>query len=199
MYNIILQELPERVSGMSVRTDFRVMLRFEKLLDDQSLTDLQKIQKALDAFYVDPVVDQMTAWDGLLRFYRVGEENPATEGTGAPKRVLDYEQDRNRIYSAFAHAYGIRLVSERMHWYEFRTLLLGLPSDCDLTKIMGYRGADLSAIKDKTERKRMEDLQKFYKLKELNIPKTREEKEKAYLTYLDRRYAEMREDMAKQT
>lgn len=181
---------------MSVRTDFRIMLRFEKILDDPQLTDMEKISTALSAFYVEPVQNQMEAWDGLLNFYRIETEQKSGTGTKEP-RVLDYDQDKERLYCAFATAYGIRLALAPMHWYEFRTLLMGLPSESDLAKIMGYRSADLSTIEDKSERKRIAALQKFYKIKDLSIPKTREDKEKAYLSYLDKRYEEMHAAMRK--
>ena len=51
-----------------------------------------------------------------------------------------------------------------MHWWEFRCLFQGLPVDTEIKQRIHYRGLELSEIKDKEERKRVQRIQNEIRL-----------------------------------
>ena len=63
---------------------------------------------------------------------------------------------------------------EELHWWKFKALFQGLKEDNKIVQIMGYRGMDLSKIKDKEERKHYKRLKKLYALPDM---RTEEQKE----------------------
>lgn len=61
-----------------------------------------------------------------------------------------------------------------LHWWEFRALFQGLKDDNKIVKIMGYRGIDLSKIKDKEEKARYKKLKKIYALPDMRTEQQKE-------------------------
>lgn len=154
--SILTSPLPQTAAGAAVDTDFRCMLRFEALLFDEQMPAEAKVRSALKDFYPHGyhcTVDE--AWAGLLWFYRCGapavQSSRSTAAEPAPARAYDFEQDAPLICAAFRQAYGIDLLAERMHWWQFRALFDGLPADCRICRVMEYRTADTDGMPDKTK------------------------------------------------
>lgn len=171
--NMVIDPLPDmvRVGGINVpiRTDFRVWLMLEQLLDDTEVDGNERIMLALSLCFEDIPEDIDEAVHALIWFYRGGqpEDKRLTKMAerSQPKRVYDIDQDAEYIYSAFLQSYGIDLTTANMHWWQFRALLRSLPESCLFCKIMGYRSISLSSIKDKDERGRIAQKQALYRLR----------------------------------
>lgn len=153
--NLLIDDLPETVNGIPIYTDYRNMVQFELLMQDEEFSGLEKASLALNLLYREPVPDFQAAWDGLLWYHHKGmepqEEKKCKQGN--PSAVLyDFEQDAGYIYTAFWQVYRIDLQAVPLHWWTFRELLLHLPDTCMMGKIMRIRGADLSKMKG-TEKK----------------------------------------------
>lgn len=176
--NLLIDDMPRAILGVPVNTDFRAMVQLEQLIHDPQVSAQDKIRLGLGLLYTEelPCADVKTAWDGLLWFYRGGEdadpdsdqepEKPRTPRQ-APKRVrrvYDFGQDAGRIYAAFRQVYGVDLQSEPLHWWAFRAMLFALPDSCLQGKIMGYRATDTSKLKG-AEKKRIQRLQQIYAIK----------------------------------
>lgn len=88
------------------------------------------------------------------------------EAAASKPRVIDYEEDAGLILAAFMQVYGIDLSTADLHWHIFKALLDGLPDDCKLKKVMGYRALDASdfAKMGKEEAKSYRELQRIYSL-----------------------------------
>lgn len=147
--SLLTDGLPSKLLGVPIRTDFRVMLRLEQLLLDSELPEQVRYAGALDLFYAEPVVDVQAAWDKLWWFYHGGDvgerwqkKAEVTPGKSS-QRLCDFEQDAELIFAAFLGQYGIDLVEiEHLHWWKFRAMFRNLDEQQQISRIMGWRGAD---------------------------------------------------------
>lgn len=168
--NLLLDPLPNTVTvaggEYAIRSEFYIGIQFELLMQEPGISDEQKVLQALELYYPEIPPDLNGAVDSLLWFYRCGRPAPAGQGGGRVRRCYDFEQDAPLIYSAFYGAYGIDLNRvEDLHWWSFRALFQGLPADCELCRVMGYRTMDTSGM---SKRQR-----EFYaKMKRLHALKT---------------------------
>ena len=176
--NLLIDKLPTEYKGLKVETNFRSFILFELLMQDNELTERQKIGLALNLFFKERV-DIKEGIEAILWFYSRGHKD---ENKKAGKKVqknknkiYSYEEDDDLIYSAFLDQYGIDLNEiEYLHWWKFKSLFNGLKSDNKIVEVMGYRSIDLNKIKDDETRKRYAELKRLYALKD---NRTEQEKE----------------------
>lgn len=187
-YNLLIDELPTTVEVGSktydIESNFRTSILCEMLLQDREISDEQKAITMLDLYFGQSIPNDIEgAFDAIIWFYRGGDE-PEQEQQEAEseqptppiraQRVYDYDIDAPLIYAAFQSQYGIDLNAiEYLHWWKFLALFQSLHEDELIAKIIGYRSADLSKIKDKDTRNRYAALKRRYALPN---PMTNEEK-----------------------
>lgn len=162
--SIILDCLPEIVeidgTEYPIQWDFRTSIYFELLMQDDELSDSDKIREALDLYYPKTKPrDLKKAVEKLIWFYRCGkepEESRHTQDDGSEtthKQVYSFEHDADYIYAAYLAEYGIDLTEiEDLHWWKFRALFRALPDSCEFVKIMGYRSMKISSKMSKEQR-----------------------------------------------
>lgn len=184
-YNIILGKLPTKTPNkMRIRTDFRESIKFELLMQDNSISDADKIKLALNLYYYEPekIQDVKKAIKDILWFYKCGKEdknvdseNEENNVSNKQKQIYSYEFDAEYIYSAFMEQYNIDLNSIKyLHWWKFKALFNSLNEDVLFCKIMGYRAMNLNKIKDKDMKKHYKKMKKIYALPDM---RSEEEKE----------------------
>ncbi|MBO0555286.1 hypothetical protein EXQ41_04270 [Clostridium botulinum] len=159
-----------------INSDFRTSILFELLMQDNELSEEDKIMQALQLYY--PVIPSNIneAVEQMLWFYRCGKDIIPSKGTGKGKstQIYNFEYDDDYIYSAFLDQYRIDLQDiEYLHWWKFKAMFKALKEDNEIVKIMGYRSMDLSKIKDKEEKNYYRKMQELYK-----IPINKDEKDK---------------------
>lgn len=176
--NILIDELPQTVTidnkEFPISTNFRTFILFEMLLSDNSLSDRRKMEEMINLFFVEETPERITeeVINSIIDFYRCGKQETRKQKAVRrtvknKKKVYDFECDDAYIYAAFVSAYNIDLNEiDYLHWWKFKALFNGLPSDCEFVKIMGYRATDTTAIKDNKERNRILKLQALYALPE---------------------------------
>ena len=165
-----------------VRTDFRVWLKFEEILN--SVEPLP--EKILDVIMLclpegndrklPPTMEEL--FDGLFGFYscNFSKENEQKEKKDNTKSVMtfSFQYDAEYVYAAFLAQYSIDLVDiPYLHWHKFLALFKGLEDKCRIMQIMGYRSIDLSEINDKKQRKMYSRLKDAY-----SLPDNRSQEEK---------------------
>lgn len=184
-YNIILGKLPTKTPNkMRIRTDFRESIKFELLMQDNSISDADKIKLALNLYYYEPekIQDVKKAIKDILWFYKCGKEdknvdseNEENNVSNKQKQIYSYEFDAEYIYSAFMEQYRIDLNKIKyLHWWKFKALLVSLNENILFSKIMGYRAMNINKIKDKDMKKHYKKMKKIYALPDM---RSEEEKE----------------------
>ena len=183
--NILLDDLPETVMvddcRYFIQSDFRVMIRFEQLMQDPTIDNRNRVMAWLDLFFGKDIPENIQeAVEAILDFYRCGEppKKASVKKNGnveiKPDMIYDYEHDAPYIFGAFLSQYHIDLNDiEYLHWWKFMAMFRSLNSDNKIVEIMGYRSADLTKIEDKKERSRIARMKELYALPQ---SKTREEK-----------------------
>ena len=174
--NILIDLLPSSVkidgTEYEINSDFRTSVLFSLLMEDDNLSEEEKVLQALNLYYPTIPNNSEKAIEKIKWFYSCGKlDNPIgnKKARAISKKVFDFEVDANYIYSAFMSQYNIDLQDiEELHWWKFKALLEGLKEDNKLSKIIEYRSVDLSKIKDKEQRKFYKDMQKQYSLKKEN-------------------------------
>lgn len=74
--------------------------------------------------------------EALNSFFYTPSEIPRGKSGG---NFLSFKYDSDYIFAGFKQAYGIDLMDEPLHWHKFLALLMSLPEDTMMTKIIGYR------------------------------------------------------------
>lgn len=180
--NILIDLLPHEVeiSGevYSINSDFRTSILFESLVQDDEISDKEKIIKTLELYY--PVIPKSIneAIEKALWFYKCGKEDINDSSNGGEGRSSDiiysFDYDDDYIYAAFLTQYGVDLQDiEFLHWWKFKAMFKGLKEDNEIVKIMGYRAMTISNNMTKEE-------QEFYRsMKRLHaIPKSKKQRQK---------------------
>lgn len=182
--NLLIDKLPIEYEGLKINTNFRSFILFELLMQDNAVSDKDKILLTINLFFNEPINDIKKAMDCVLWFYRCGEEQKSSKkaAEGRKKQIYSYEYDAKLIYSAFLDQYGIDLNEiNYLHWFKFKALFEGLKSENKICEIMGYRAIDLSKIKNKEEKAKYRKLQKQFALPD---NRSIEEKEKDFANAL---------------
>ena len=181
--NILIDLVPNTVEiddeKYEINSDFRTSILFELLMQDDELSDEEKIATALELYYpnIPPYDKWNEAINKILWFYRGGKDIELSKGKGQGRssiQIYSFNYDDDYIYAAFLDQYRIDLQDiEYLHWWKFKAMFKALKEDNEIVKIMGYRSMDLSKIKDKEQREHYKKLKKMYE-----IPKNKNEIEK---------------------
>ncbi len=154
----LTKKLPETVlidgAAVEINTDFRMSIEFELLLQDDTISDEERVGKALYLYYPRIPKNLADAVEQMIWFYTCGKVDKRTKSN---KVLYRFDCDSSYIYSAFLSQYRLDLQElPYMHWWKFRSLLQGLSEDNEFIKIIGYRAMEISS-KMTSEQKR------FYK------------------------------------
>lgn len=181
--NILVDDINTIVKNrikIQFNTDFRTVILFELLMQDNEINQEAKIIQAINLFYPkqEQIKDIKKAIEDIMWFYGCGKDDKVKTSQKKDtdnKQIYSYEFDDEYIYSAFRDQYGINLQTIKyLHWWEFKALFQGLKEDNLIVKIMGYRSINLASIKDKEEKKYYKKLKKLYALPDM---RTEEQKE----------------------
>lgn len=168
--NILIDLVPESVeidrTEYKIRTDFRVSILFEMMMQDEELSNEEKLLKALELYY--PIIPSNVgeAIEKIKWFYRCGKDIvKSNNNKGESVKIYDYEYDDDYIYSAFLSQYNIDLQDiKHLHWWKFKAMFKSLNEDNKIVKIMQYRSINLSEIKDKEQNAYYRKMKKLYEI-----------------------------------
>lgn len=183
--NMIVNRLSDivrdRIGEIEFNTDFRISIMFELLMQDNTISQENKIAQALKLYYPNftQITDFNKAIEDIVWFYRCGKElansNKKSESRNKEKQIYSYEFDDTHIYTAFMRQYGKDLQDiEYLHWWKFRAMFEDLDESTKMAQIMSYRAMDISKIKDKEEKNRYKRLQQIYSLPDMRTVEQKE-------------------------
>ncbi|HNX63460.1 MAG TPA: Gp15 family bacteriophage protein [Candidatus Limiplasma sp.] len=156
-----------------VDPDFRTVLACVRVYNDPEKPDLEKALYVAQRFFLGNVPPDMgQAFSDFLR-----DESQEDDG----EQLMDFELDAGVIYASFRQQYGINLMADSLHWYEFRALLSGLTEDTPFGQRVHIRSMDINDVPEKARGK-------LRKLKEaLSIAPQMSKREAELRAELDRR------------
>lgn len=183
--NLLIDKLPTEYEGLKVETNFRSFILFELLMQDNELSQEEKIGLTLNLFFKEKV-DIKKGIEAILWFYSRGHKddpkNNNKKTSNEKSKIYSFDEDDDLIYSAFLDQYGVDLNDiEYLHWWKFKSMFNGLKSDNRIVEIMGYRSVDLNKIKDKETREKYAELKRIHALKD---NRTEQEKENDFANAL---------------
>lgn len=191
------ERLPDNVNidgeKVHIDTDFRVGVAIETEL----LSESPDVEGLLNAFYPNGIPENIeAAAEQMMRFYAHTDraENEDKEQVHSAKmRGYDFTQDADALMASFQQAYGIDLERENIHWWKFRRLMFGLPSETPFMQRVHYRIADIDKL-PKEQRKHYRKMRRLYALKqpEKRVKMTAEERNAAMKARVQRRFEEAR-------
>jgi len=132
--------------ALPINASFRTILRIFKMLKTTTILDEHKLGFMVSWFFKDlkdmADVNPDTALVAFQKFIACGTE---CKNVGSAKPDYCYEFDAPEILASFRMMYGIDLLRSKMHWWEFRALLIGvLRADNPLTEKIQLRKTDTS-------------------------------------------------------
>lgn len=189
MNNLLTNELPESVYIDALKypfnADYKRFIKFEIMMDDNDLSEMEKLQTVLKLFYGDQMMfieNYQEAIEQVFYMYACGEDIKNTkENKGNKTPVYSFVYDDKYIYAAFIQAYNINLLRTNMHWWAFKALLDSLPEDTFFRKIVSYRAIKIDNKMSDGERKFYTNMKKLFALPDT---RTQEEKEADFIDAL---------------
>ena len=159
MFNVMLDELPDMWEGFPIDTDFRIGVQISQIMEDKDLSDNEK-------WSTDAIMWFLQEWNH--------DNNKKSKDR---TRVLDYDIDQWRLYSAFKAQYGIDLNTVNMHYWQFMGMLTTL-NECAFTRVVDVRLKKLRSNMTKEGKQILKDQKTIYGLEQPENPLSEEEKAK---------------------
>lgn len=169
MFNVLLDKLPTEYEGFPIDSDFQTGIQLWQILEDETLSQYEKDEICRELLFLDKdeegnpigLPDIGVAIKGVQWFLSEWYKDRADGEDNS--RVMDYDIDQWRIYSAFRTQYGVNLNTDKLHFWEFMGLLNTL-NECAFTRIVGIRQRELSKNMSQDERKALKKAKERYAL-----------------------------------
>lgn len=172
MINIVTNGFPSTVNvggkQVQINIDFRVGIEIEKAVIEDKLTPEMVMNAYYGSEWPEPYDDavNMALWFFLCgKDDKSDDESETAQKLKRKKRSYDYDIDSDALYTSFLQAYDMDITKDKLHWWEFRTLMIDLPDETPFKRRVYYRTVSLSGL-SKNERKRIEKMRKHYEIKE---------------------------------
>lgn len=176
MFNVMLDELPDMWEGFPIDTDFRIGVQISQIMEDKDLSDNEKWATSAELLFRGIRPDPQYYSDAILWFLQEWNHDNNKKAKDRT-RVLDYDIDQWRLYSAFKAQYGIDLNTVNMHYWQFMGMLTTL-NECAFTRVVDVRLKKLRSNITKEEKQILKDQKTIYGLEQPENPLSEEEKAK---------------------
>lgn len=156
-FNVLLDKLPRDYEGYLINTEFYNGILISACLADESIPLKTRLSEALYMLYGSGVPQNTElALEGLQWFLAGGMDMPEKKDDSEEGiQFMSFEDDAERIYSAFYRCFKIDLQTEELHWFKFLYLLQDT-GDTSLQNAIQWRSLDEADIKDMPKRKQAE-------------------------------------------
>ena len=158
------------------KCDYRVVLDAICALNDNELTDEEKVKCALFIFYEDisAIDDFETAIKEMFRIINNGEEDSTTDNK---PQLMDWEHDFKQIAPPISRVlgYDVRTPEKYTHWYSFLGGYMEIGGECTFATVVSIRNK--RAKGKKLEKWELEFLRENRKIIDLPQKLTTEEQE----------------------
>ena len=130
-----------------IRSDYRAVLDIILAINDEDLTDNEKMTVALEIFYPDheeiPFEHCQEALRQCFWFINGGKHEDPNQTKSA--RLVDWEKDFRYIVSPVNRVLGFEIRAvEYLHWWTFIGAYMEIGGDCTFAQIIRIRNAKAS-------------------------------------------------------
>lgn len=132
--------------GITDKGDFRMVLDCFRALNDDELSDTEKMYACLIIFYedindiedLDKYADYIEELQTeMMKFFNGGEDEP--QGAKSNYRLIDWDKDSNLICSAINNVANTEIRTlEYLHWWTFLGYYLAV-GECALSTVVNIR------------------------------------------------------------
>lgn len=124
----------------AIRTDYRIVLRTFEALEDEELTQQDKLQLMFKRMYVDfekmPTSDYEEAYKKLFEFMECHDRK---DDSGKP-RLISWQKDEQMIFPAINAVAGCEVRAlEYMHWWTFLGYFENIDNECVWSFVLSIR------------------------------------------------------------
>jgi hypothetical protein len=192
--NILTDGLPSSVkvgnTVFEIETDFRAGVAFSLMAE----TGEENFYKLCEPFFAKGLPRDINgAIEAVIYFFRGGEKTEDNAPKQSNKPVYSFRVDSEAIYADFWRYYNLDLAQDVLHWWTFRSLLMGLPEESNFKKRIYYRTCELKDL-PKKEQRRIAKIRKEIEIKTVEkVGKlTLEQRNKQMIDYVTKRSKELR-------
>lgn len=164
-----------------LRLDYRTVLKWYEMLEDDSINEIHKISNAFSLFVGDVKGVKFSLEEKAKLVNYIGNliterpyENKVLEDTNpnaVNKKYFSYTKDAEAIYASFLYDYNIDLLEcPSMRWEKFQALFSNLSEDSPFMRIVRIRQTDTSNM-EADQMAQVTELQNYYALDEKDTAK----------------------------
>lgn len=185
MINVMLDPLPTEWESQDgtvypIETDFRIGIQLFLVQEDPELTENEKSAMLQELLFTEQIPVHMADVEECIAFFLNGWYQDNKSEKNENKRIMDFDVDQWRIYSAFLAQYRIDLNEvEYLHFWKFMGLLTTL-QECTYTRVIDIRQRKFRPKMDAEERKQLKEAKAIYKLPELRTLEEQEMDQEIY-------------------
>ena len=176
MFNVMLDELPDMWEGYPIDADFRIGIQICQIMEDGDLSDSEKWIRSAELLFRG-IYPDIQYYEEAVMWFVSGWNHDNSKKSKDRTRVLDYDIDQWRLYSAFKAQYGIDLNTVNMHYWQFMGLLTTL-NECSFTKVVDLRMKKINSKMSKEEKANLKKAKEIYALDQPKEQISEEDKQK---------------------
>lgn len=184
-FNVLLDPLPEEWEGYPIDSDFQTGIQMFSILQDGSLSELEKIAVCTDFLFPAGGPRSFEQRQQAILWFLSGWNTDNLPKGKAEAPTMDYQADQWRIWVAFLRQYQIDLNRDQLHFWAFMALLRNL-EECSFTRVVDIRSKKLTAKMSKEEREAYVQAKAIYSLKK-SVPREYTDEEKAKIDAFEER------------
>lgn len=173
--SILTEKLPNTLKFcgkvFDINTDFRAGIELELMAQHGETNPVKLALPFLGEEYLTEIEITRESIKEVMQavelFYSCGkapEERTEKDDFRKPKIAYSFDVDANVIVADFWNYYNIDLTQEGLHWWLFRALLDGLPSQSEFRQRIYYRTCELKGL-PKGEQKRIRKIRADIEIK----------------------------------
>lgn len=166
MYNLLIDELPDEWAGVKIKTDFRQVLKFFRLIENKNIDEMTKAKNVINLFFEDIPPDSDRIWEFIQHYISCGKDDKKDDEN--TEKVFDFIVDSGRIFSAFYQVYGIDLTVEKIHWFVFLQLLQDLTDDTKFKQVIDIRTKKINKNDSNEYKRELRKLKELYRIDQNN-------------------------------
>lgn len=167
------EDLPTSVTNANgdiyeIASDFRTWMRVDCVLRDKEIPNearMPTVATMVGIDFISYLEDPVGISKALIEFYMCGKESKDDTGHTNGKRAYNFMYDMDILYASFRQQYGLNILKEKMHWFEFKALFESLNENTAMAKAIKYRTMDTSELKGK-DLENARKLEKYWRLPE---------------------------------